>query len=251
MTTATFDKSIRYDRATGDFAAHLNGELIGYFGNYSDAENALDQVAYDQLADGVALTATELDGGSDADAMAEEARAAVEAVFICAACDTSEYEPSLMQPAFCFACVQAMLAGKASRLDGQQPTPAAVEAASECEAYGCRERVTHEQISDRPWTDYAFCCYHFRMNVNGGTCNCDLAPVITPAADVLTGSEASTLLDAINTAHRNGLDTTGTRAWLAGYGYKTKLSAMTGAWVPDGGGHGWKFVTGRLVLAAA
>lgn len=69
MTTATFDKSIRYDRATGDFAAHLNGELIGFFGKYSDAENALDQVAYDQL----------MDGGSDADVMAEEARAAVAA----------------------------------------------------------------------------------------------------------------------------------------------------------------------------
>ena len=72
MTTATFDKSIRYDRTTGDFAAHLNGELIGYFGKYSDAENALDQVAYDQLADGVAL-----DGGSDGDVMAVEVAAAV------------------------------------------------------------------------------------------------------------------------------------------------------------------------------
>ena len=77
MTTATFEKSIAYDRETRDFAARLNGELIGYFGNYSDAENALDQVAYDQLMDGVALTAAELDGGSDADTMAEEVAAAV------------------------------------------------------------------------------------------------------------------------------------------------------------------------------
>ena len=79
MTNTTFDKSIRYDRETRDFAAYLNGELIGYFGKYSDAENALDQVAYDQLMDGVALTAAELDGGSDADVMAEEVAAAVAA----------------------------------------------------------------------------------------------------------------------------------------------------------------------------
>ena len=134
MTTATFEKSIAYDRETRDFAARLNGEYIGSFSTHAAAEAALDQVAYDQLADGVALTAAELDGGSDADTMAEEVAAAVEA------------------PA------------------------AAVNPAGECEAYGCRERVTHEQISDRPWTDYAFCCYHFRMNVNGGTCTCGTSP---------------------------------------------------------------------------
>ncbi len=134
MTTATFEKSIAYDRETRDFAARLNGEYIGSFSTHAAAEAALDQVAYDQLMDGVALTAAELDGGSDADTMAEEVAAAVEA------------------PA------------------------AAVNPAGECEAYGCRERVTHEQISDRPWTDYAFCCYHFRMNVNGGTCTCGTLP---------------------------------------------------------------------------
>lgn len=77
MTTATFEKSIAYDRETRDFAARLNGELIGYFGNYSDAENALDQVAYDQLAVSATPSAAELDGGSDADTMAEEVAAAV------------------------------------------------------------------------------------------------------------------------------------------------------------------------------
>ena len=134
MTTATFEKSIAYDRETRDFAARLNGEYIGSFSTHAAAEAALDQVAYDQLMDGVALTAAELDGGSDADTMAEEVAAAVEA------------------PA------------------------AAVNPAGECEAYGCREQVTHEQISNRPWTDYAFCCYHFRMNVNGGTCTCGTSP---------------------------------------------------------------------------
>ena len=133
MTTATTttDKSIRYDRASRDWAAYLNGEYIGSFSTHAAAEAALDQVAYDQLADGVALTAAELDGGSDAGTMAEEVAAAV---------------------------------------------VAPVDPAGECEAYGCRERVTHEQISDRPWTDYAFCCYHFRMNVNGGTCTCGTSP---------------------------------------------------------------------------
>ena len=66
MTTTTFDKSIRYDRATGDFAAYLDDNYIGHFTNHHDAEVALDQVAYDQLAD-----------GSDADTMAEEVAAAV------------------------------------------------------------------------------------------------------------------------------------------------------------------------------
>ncbi len=72
----------------------------------------------------------------------------------------------------------------AAELDGgsdvdecaEEVAAAVVELAGECEAYGCRERVTHEQISDRPWTDYAFCCYHFRMNVNGGTCTCGTLP---------------------------------------------------------------------------
>ena len=77
MTTATFEKSIAYDRASRDWAAYLNGEYIGSFSTHAAAEAALDQVAYDQLADGVALTAAELDGGSDADTMAEEVAAAV------------------------------------------------------------------------------------------------------------------------------------------------------------------------------
>ena len=77
MTTTAFEKSIAYDRETRDFAARLNGEYIGSFSTHAAAEAALDQVAYDQLMDGVALTAAELDGGSDADTMAEEVAAAV------------------------------------------------------------------------------------------------------------------------------------------------------------------------------
>ncbi len=79
MTTATTttDKSIRYDRASRDWAAYLNGEYIGSFSTHAAAEAALDQVAYDLLMDGQCATAAELDGGSDADAMAEEVAAAV------------------------------------------------------------------------------------------------------------------------------------------------------------------------------
>ena len=44
-TATTFDKSIRYDRETRDFAARLNGEYIGSFSTHAAAEAALDQVA--------------------------------------------------------------------------------------------------------------------------------------------------------------------------------------------------------------
>lgn len=49
-STTTFEKSIRYDRETRDYRATLDDNLIG-------AEVALDQVAYDQLMDGIALQA--------------------------------------------------------------------------------------------------------------------------------------------------------------------------------------------------
>jgi len=100
MTTAiTFDKSIRYDRASRDWAAYLNGEYIGSFSTHAAAEAALDQVAYDQLADGVALTAAELDGGSDADECAEDVAAAVAApagleAVVCEYCDGTGLIPN-------------------------------------------------------------------------------------------------------------------------------------------------------------
>lgn len=70
-TTDTFQKEIRYDRETRDFCATLDGNCIGYFASRHEAEVALDQVAYDLLMAGQTRTATELDGGSDADAPAE------------------------------------------------------------------------------------------------------------------------------------------------------------------------------------
>ena len=53
-TTDTFEKSIRYDRETRDFAMYLNGELVGYAATYHEAEVALDQLVYAQLTRGVA-----------------------------------------------------------------------------------------------------------------------------------------------------------------------------------------------------
>jgi hypothetical protein len=65
MTTATsFTKEIAYDRETRDFRATLDGNYIGHFGSYYEAEVALDQVAYDMLMDGQCATVAELDGGS-------------------------------------------------------------------------------------------------------------------------------------------------------------------------------------------
>lgn len=53
MTTATsFTKEIAYDRETRDFRATLDGNYIGHFDSYYEAEVALDQVAYDMLMDG-------------------------------------------------------------------------------------------------------------------------------------------------------------------------------------------------------
>ncbi len=63
MTTqTTFEKSIRYDRETGDFCATLDGQLIGFFASRHAAEVELDRVAFDWLTHGNDRTASELDG---------------------------------------------------------------------------------------------------------------------------------------------------------------------------------------------
>ena len=43
------DKRIEYDRATRDFAAYLDDELIGFFPSYHAAEVALDELVYETL----------------------------------------------------------------------------------------------------------------------------------------------------------------------------------------------------------
>lgn len=60
-TTTTFEKSIRYDRQSKDFACYLDGEFVGYAASYSAGEALLDQIAYDLLADGAVLSAAQLE----------------------------------------------------------------------------------------------------------------------------------------------------------------------------------------------
>jgi len=43
------DKRIEYSRETHDFAAYLDGELIGFFPSYHAAEVALNELAYETL----------------------------------------------------------------------------------------------------------------------------------------------------------------------------------------------------------
>lgn len=62
---ATFAKHIGYDRLTKDYAAYLDGQVIGFFATHHEAEVALDQVAHDMLTSGDCATATDLDGGLD------------------------------------------------------------------------------------------------------------------------------------------------------------------------------------------
>ncbi len=120
MTTATTtDKSIRYDRASRDWAAYLNGEYIGSFSTHAAAEAALDQVAYDQLMDGVALTAAELDGGSDADTMAEEVAAAV--VAHNPGIHVNQYTVTLSHPDQAFSYELRALCDEAQRLMDTEP----------------------------------------------------------------------------------------------------------------------------------
>jgi hypothetical protein len=43
------ERSIRYDRATRDFAAYVEGVLIGFFGSYHAAEVACNEFVYEAL----------------------------------------------------------------------------------------------------------------------------------------------------------------------------------------------------------
>lgn len=72
MTTTTFLKEITYDRASGDFRATLDGNFIGFYGSYHEAECALDEVAYNLVMDGQCATATALDAGSSTEEIAAD-----------------------------------------------------------------------------------------------------------------------------------------------------------------------------------
>lgn len=58
----TIDREIKYNRYTHDFDCFVDGRYVGSRANYRDGDELCNQVAYDLLADGMALTAAELDG---------------------------------------------------------------------------------------------------------------------------------------------------------------------------------------------
>lgn len=45
-----YNKEIIYNKETRDYAAYLNGELVGYYRNHHDAEVALDKLVFSLLA---------------------------------------------------------------------------------------------------------------------------------------------------------------------------------------------------------
>lgn len=44
-----YRKEIVYDRETKDFAAYLDGELIGFYPTYHEAEVMLDQLVFELI----------------------------------------------------------------------------------------------------------------------------------------------------------------------------------------------------------
>jgi hypothetical protein len=48
-THDTTSREIRYSREDRDYSAYLNGQYVGSFRTYHDAEIALDRLALDQL----------------------------------------------------------------------------------------------------------------------------------------------------------------------------------------------------------
>ncbi len=45
-----YEKSIRYDRETRDYAMYLDGELVGFARNYHEAEVTLDQLVFELMS---------------------------------------------------------------------------------------------------------------------------------------------------------------------------------------------------------
>jgi len=71
-TTHEIPRSINYDAASGDYAMRLDGELVGFARTHHEAEVTLDELVFELLSSGATATATQLDGGSDADECAAE-----------------------------------------------------------------------------------------------------------------------------------------------------------------------------------
>lgn len=58
-----FDREIKYDHLTRDYAMYLDGNLVGFAPTYHDAEIMLNDHVAKLLASGITETATALDGG--------------------------------------------------------------------------------------------------------------------------------------------------------------------------------------------
>ena len=117
----TLDKSIQYDRASKDFKAELDGQLIGFFGSYHAAEVELNRVAYERLIDGDFATAAEMDAPIDPPAPEpnplgdEEGDDPDAASPLCGACDSAEYPPSALRAGICVGCANAQYHGLPDR----------------------------------------------------------------------------------------------------------------------------------------
>jgi hypothetical protein len=46
-----YEKSIKYDRATRDFALYLNDDLVGFAASYHEGEIILDRLVFELLSD--------------------------------------------------------------------------------------------------------------------------------------------------------------------------------------------------------
>lgn len=53
---------IKYSRETKDYDCYVDGRYIGSRPTYSQADTLINQTVRDLIADGMVLTATELDG---------------------------------------------------------------------------------------------------------------------------------------------------------------------------------------------
>lgn len=151
MQITTFEKSIRYDRTTRDYAMYLDGELVGFARTYHEAEVSLDQVAFDRLTHGDCATATELDGGAvespagivvlqipldppnEPSPLGEDegdsvpslvnwnsATATTAAYPVCRACGTNDYPPSSLVEQLCISCANARYFGLTDRFAAAQ-----------------------------------------------------------------------------------------------------------------------------------
>lgn len=58
-------KHIERDRATGDYAAYYDGELLGYRAKHHEATALADQYVYDLFQRGRPITAGELAAGAE------------------------------------------------------------------------------------------------------------------------------------------------------------------------------------------